>query len=130
MQKPLGQYNGSKPGQLRYGLRPSLHYPGYHNQEKETTKPVNGYTYPQLPNAKATIRPGSILNRQGGSVFDRPEHMIPKGWRRSIIWSKRLRKKSSVLVAMTSLQKIAEIVSRKVSEGLDNQRCADLGRYR
>jgi len=26
-----------------------------------------------LPNAKATIRPGSILNRQGGSVFDRPE---------------------------------------------------------
>jgi len=26
-----------------------------------------------LPNAKATIRPGSILNRQGGSIFDRPE---------------------------------------------------------
>jgi len=31
-----------------------------------------------LLNAKATIRPGSILNRQGGSVFDRPEHMINK----------------------------------------------------
>ena len=60
---------------MRYGLRSSLHYPGYDNQEKETTKPVNGYTYPQLPNAKATIRPGSILNRQGGSVFDRPEHL-------------------------------------------------------
>ena len=45
------------------------------NQGKETTKPVTGSTYPQLPNAKATSRPGSILNRQGGSVFDRPEHI-------------------------------------------------------
>jgi hypothetical protein len=26
-----------------------------------------------LPNAKATIRPGSILNQQGGSIFDQPE---------------------------------------------------------
>jgi hypothetical protein len=56
------------------GYAPSLHCSGCNNQEKETIKLVNGYTYPQLPNAKAIIRPGSILNRQGGSVFDRLEH--------------------------------------------------------
>jgi hypothetical protein len=31
------------------------------------------YTYPQLPIQTATTRPGSILNRQGGSIFNRRE---------------------------------------------------------
>jgi hypothetical protein len=34
------------------------------------------YTYPQLPIQTATTRPGSILNRQGGSIFNRREHVL------------------------------------------------------
>jgi hypothetical protein len=33
------------------------------------------YTYPQLPIQTATTRPGSILNRQGGSIFNRREQL-------------------------------------------------------
>jgi hypothetical protein len=61
----------NQPGQLRYGLRPSLHCPGANQQPGETERPVDQYTYPQLQNQNATIRPGSILNRQGGSKFNR-----------------------------------------------------------
>jgi len=43
-------------------------------KKKEMQKPVAEYTYPQLQNPKATIRPGSLLNRQGGSRFNQPEH--------------------------------------------------------
>ena len=32
------------------------------------------YTYPQLPIQTAATRPGSILNRQGGSIFNRRRH--------------------------------------------------------
>jgi hypothetical protein len=36
------------------------------------------YTYQQLPIQKAATRPGSILNRQGGSIFNRREHQGSK----------------------------------------------------
>ena len=34
-------------------------------------QPAIQYTYPQLPIQKAATRPGSILDRQGGSIFNR-----------------------------------------------------------
>ncbi len=45
---------------------------GTQNQEqRRSQKPATWYTYPQLPIQKAAIRPGSILDRQGGSIFNR-----------------------------------------------------------
>ena len=40
-------------------------------------KPATEYTYPQLPIQKAATRPGSILDRQGGSDFNRRGHAAP-----------------------------------------------------
>ena len=41
-------------------------------------KPATEYTYPQLPIQKAATRPGSILDRQGGSNFNRRGHQALK----------------------------------------------------
>ena len=41
------------------------------HQDRRIQKTATGYTYPQLPIQKLATRPGSILDRQGGSLFNR-----------------------------------------------------------
>ncbi len=42
--------------------------------------------YPQLLGQKSAIRPGSIFNRQGGSVFNQRQHRIQPFWQH--VWPK------------------------------------------
>ena len=61
-----------KQGKIRYGLRPSLLSPCLQSKtRRHQQKPAIEYTYPQLLIPKPATRPGSILDRQGGSIFNR-----------------------------------------------------------
>lgn len=43
--------------------------------EKERQRIAICYTYPQLPIQKEATGPGSIFNQQGGSIFNRRQHL-------------------------------------------------------
>jgi hypothetical protein len=58
---------------------PSRHQSIQDNQVR-VAKPAIEYTYPQLPIQTAATRPGSILDRQGGSIFNRRGHS-KQDWR-------------------------------------------------
>jgi hypothetical protein len=79
-QRCLNRSEAPPEGEIRYGLRPSAPFPFWHQINSRTTKsggrpkPEIEYTYPQLPIQKAATRPGSILDRQGGSIFNRRGH--------------------------------------------------------
>jgi Protein of unknown function (DUF938) len=66
----------ARKGKIRYGLRPSLLSPLRNESIQETkvkgaAKTRTQYTYPQLLIQKSATHPGSILDRQGGSIFNR-----------------------------------------------------------
>ena len=61
-------------GEIRYRLRPSLLSPCSKSKTGDQEKSTIEYTYPQLLIQKLATHPGSILNRQGDSIFNRRRH--------------------------------------------------------
>jgi DNA replication protein DnaC len=66
-----------------YALRaiPRADSAGQSKETRSKPKPSIEYTYPQLPIQTAATRPGSILNRQGGSISIGADILLRPHWR-------------------------------------------------
>jgi len=68
----------------------------HHRNRRSRSKSATGYTYPQLLIPNSATRPGSILDRQGGSEFNRRRHLYD-----ALHYERLLRKAGVKVISIT-----------------------------